>query len=207
MLKQRLARVATLAVLSIALGGVVALAQIKMLSHTQQASVKSSGVAGADIGGPIRLTDQNGNVFTEKDFDGKFALIYFGFTYCPAICPTELQKMNAALAAIDPAKADQIIPVFITVDPERDTVEVMKNYVIQFHPRLIGLTGNVDDVKEVTKVWRVYAQKVQDETMTDYTMDHSSYIYLHAPDGGLMDIFGTEKTVPDIIASINKNIP
>lgn len=208
MLKNRIARLVILSVAAIAVGGLVALVQIKGANGPMsQTTVKSNGVAGAAIGGPFSLTDQNGQAFTDKDLAGRYTLIYFGFTFCPSICPTELQKISGALATVPTTKADQIQPVFITIDPERDTVDVMKNYVAQFHPRLIGLTGTQADIDVVTSAWRVYAQRVKDDTMTEYTMDHSSYIYLQGPDGALLDIFGTDKTVADIAAAIERNVP
>ncbi|WP_435640600.1 SCO family protein [Micavibrio aeruginosavorus] len=207
MLKNRLARLALLSIIAVAIGGVIALVQIQSASGpVQQTAVKSNGVAGADIGGPFALTDQNGQPFTEKNLAGHPTLIYFGFTFCPSICPTELQKMSAALKLANADKAEKIMPVFITIDPDRDTVTVMKNYVAQFHPRLIGLTGTQDDINTAARAWRVYAQKVQDETMSEYTMDHSSYIYLQAPDGALQAIFGTDSTAQQIADAINDNV-
>ncbi|AEP10675.1 SCO family protein [Micavibrio aeruginosavorus] len=206
MLKNRLARLALLSIAAVAIGGIIALIQIQSAhGPTPQAAVKSNGVAGADIGGPFALTDHNGQPFTEKNLAGHPTLIYFGFTFCPSICPTELQKMSAALKLADAGKAEKIMPVFITIDPDRDTVAVMKNYVAQFHPRLIGLTGTQDDINTAARAWRVYAQKVQDETMSEYTMDHSSYIYLQGPDGGLQAIFGTDSTARQIADAINAN--
>ena len=160
-------------------------------------------VAAGKFGGSFTLTDHNGNIFTDKDLEGKYALIYFGFTYCPAICPTELAKMADALEGLG-TDADSIQPVFITVDPERDTVDVMKGYVAHFYPTLIGLTGTMEQIEQAKKAYKVYAAKVEDPAMNDYTMDHSSYIYFMAPDGALLSLFKTQDTAESMIDSIKK---
>lgn len=140
------------------------------------------------FGGPFSLTDQNGKTVTDKDFGGKYRLIYFGFTSCPAICPTELAKITSALNKLG-AKSENIAPIFITVDPERDTVAALKNYVTLFHPSLTGLTGTPEDIARVTKAYKIYAAKVDDPSLSEYTMDHSSFIYFIGPDGRLLHIF------------------
>lgn len=154
------------------------------------------------FGGPFTLTDHTGKRVTEKDFTDKYRLIYFGFTYCPAICPTELSKITAALNTLGD-KGKDIQPLFITIDPERDTVEKMKSYVSLFHPKLVGLTGTPAEISSVLKGYKIYAAKRQDESMSDYTMDHSSYIYFMAPDDRLLHIFKMEDkadTMVDVIS-------
>lgn len=145
------------------------------------------------FGGPFTLTDQNGKTVTDKDLTGKYRLIYFGFTYCPAICPTELSKITNAMKGLGD-RAKDIQPIFITVDPERDTPDKLKNYITLFHPSLIGLTGTPEQVKQALKAYKIYAAKVQDDGMSDYTMDHSSFIYFIGPDDRLLHIFKTEDT-------------
>lgn len=145
-------------------------------------------VSGA-FGGDYTLVDQDGHTVTNAAFEGQYQLIYFGFTYCPAICPTELSKMAEALDTLPPETVHKIQPLFITVDPERDTAEVMKGYVSHFHPKLIGLTGSVEQIEHVKKLYKVYAAKVDDPSLSDYTMDHSSYIYFLSPDGTLLSLF------------------
>lgn len=141
------------------------------------------GTGVALVGGPFTLTDQNGRRVTEKDFLGKYMLVFFGYTYCPDVCPTELQVMMAALDAMGP-EADKVQPVFISVDPARDTPEVLKAYVGNFGPRLIGLTGKPEEVATVAKAYRVYYAKAGNtSSASDYLMDHSSIIYLMGPDG------------------------
>ncbi len=155
------------------------------------------------FGGPFSLTDQNGNTVTDKSFEDQYKLIYFGFTFCPAICPTELSKITVALNSLGDT-ANKIQPLFITVDPERDTVEKMKNYVNLFHPSLIGLTGSPEDIKGVLKEYKIYAAKVKDPNMTEYTVDHSSFVYLIAPDGRLLHIFRSSDSAGDMANIIGK---
>ena len=148
-----------------------------------------AGTGMALVGGPFTLTDQDGRRVSEKEFLGKHMLVVFGFTYCPDICPTELQVMTAALDAKGP-DGEKIQPVFITVDPERDTPDVMKAYVANFSPRLIGLTGTPEEIASAAKAFRVYYAKVPNEASPDsYLMDHSSIIYLMGPDGSFVKHF------------------
>jgi protein SCO1/2 len=149
--------------------------------------VTSSGTA--LIGGPFELTDHNGQRVTERDFLGKYMLIFFGFTYCPDVCPSELQVMSAALDELG-SEADRVRPILITIDPERDTPDVMKQYVSNFHSSLIGLTGSPDDIRKVASAYRVYyARQPGKENDPDYTMDHSTILYLMGPDGKFLQHF------------------
>ena len=146
-------------------------------------STRLHGTGEALVGGPFALTDQNGKRVTEKDFLGKYMLVFFGYTYCPDVCPTELQVMMAALDALGP-EADRVQPVFISIDPGRDTPEVIKAYVENFGSRLMGLTGTPDEVAAAAKAYRVYYAKAgNSSSAADYLMDHSSIIYLMGPDG------------------------
>lgn len=141
------------------------------------------------VGGPFTLTDQNGRKVTDKDFRGHYMLVFFGYTYCPDICPTELQVMSAALDSLG-AKADAIQPVFISFDPERNTPEVLKQYVSNFHPRLVGLTGTPEEVAAAAKAYRVYYSKVANGSAPDtYLMDHSTITYLMDPQGKFLKHF------------------
>ena len=167
---------------------------------------KTHKVAGVKIGGPFSLVNQDGEPVTESSLAGKYNLIYFGFTFCPAICPTELQKIRIVMDRLGP-QADLVQPVFITIDPERDTPDVMKKYVVQFHPRLIGLSGPPENVQKALKEYKVYARKVEDPGMTEYTMDHSSYIYFIGPDGTLLGMYGTSGKPSDIVREIQAALP
>lgn len=142
---------------------------------------RSSGEA--LIGGPFTLVDSTGSTVTQKHFEGKYMLVFFGFTHCPDICPTALLVTKNALDALG-SKADQIVPVFITIDPERDTPDVVGRYVKNFGERFVGLTGTPEQIKQVADAYKVFYQKVEDKTSgLGYVMDHSGFIYLMGPDG------------------------
>ncbi len=152
------------------------------------------------IGGAFALTDHQGKSVTEADFQGHHTLVYFGYTFCPDVCPTELQAITETLEQLGP-KADGIIPLFITVDPERDTVPVLADYVENFHPRLRGLTGTLEEVRVATRAYRVYFKKADELKGGDeYFMDHTSLIYFMGPDGDYITHF-TFGTPPDEMAA------
>jgi protein SCO1/2 len=158
-----------------------------LLMNRQLSQNGATGVA--LVGGPFSLVNQDGKRVTEKDFLGKYMLVFFGYTYCPDVCPTELQVMTAALDAMGP-EAEKIQPVFVSVDPQRDTPEVLKAYVENFGPRLVGLTGSADEIASVAKAYRVYYAKSGDKDSADaYLMDHSSIVYLMGPDGRFVKHF------------------
>jgi len=135
------------------------------------------------VGGPFTLVDQTGKTVTERDFSGRYMLVFFGFTHCPDICPAELQVIAESLKALGP-DAKKIVPVFITVDPERDTPEVMADYVKNFGDEFVGLTGSTDQIAAVAKAYRVaYAKFQETYSATDYSVDHSALLYLMGPNG------------------------
>lgn len=143
-------------------------------------------LAGARLGGPFTLTDQNGRQVSSKDFDGKYRLVYFGFSYCPDVCPVDLQVIGQGLRELeksDPALASKVQPIFISVDPARDTPAVLKEYVAAFHPRLIGLTGSSEEIAEVAKAHGVYFSSQREEGAKDYLVDHSRIVLLFGPQG------------------------
>jgi protein SCO1/2 len=140
------------------------------------------------IGGPFDLIDQAGKRRTDADFRGKFLLLYFGFTYCPDVCPTDLVAMGLALDQLG-AAGGAVQPLFITVDPERDTPEHLAQYVPFFHPRLIGLTGSADQIRKVANAYRAYFAKVAISGGAEYTVDHSSFIYLMDGSGRYLGFF------------------
>jgi len=145
----------------------------------------------ADIGGPFSLIDQNGRTVTDQDFRGRYMLVFFGFTHCPDICPTELQVMSNALEALGP-KAEKVVPIFITLDPERDTPEVVGNYVKNFGSNFVGLSGSPKAVAEAAKAYRVaystFEYKGKDGNY-GYSIDHSAFVYLMGPDGEFLEVF------------------
>ena len=142
------------------------------------------------IGGPFALIDQTGKPITDRDFRGRYLLVFFGFTHCPDICPTELQVMAAALEALSPQERKEIVPVFITLDPERDTPEVMAAYVKNFGQDFVGLTGSEESISAAAKAYRIaYSKFQQDKTTGDYTIDHSSLVYLIGKNGDYITHF------------------
>lgn len=198
MTKQRLLKFLIILLISLGLSGLIAFYQIK-------SDDIGSGVVAKNFGGPFTLTDHTGKTVTDQNFNGQYRLIYFGFTYCPAICPTELQRISTVLKELGD-KGKQIQPIFVTVDPERDTAEIMKNYVSMFHPRLVGLTGTPEQIKQITSGYKIYYAKVQDDSMSDYTMDHSSFIYFMGPDDSLLRIFKMSDSIEDIVKVIDQKL-
>ncbi|MCB1546310.1 MAG: SCO family protein [Hyphomicrobiaceae bacterium] len=143
----------------------------------------------ARVGGPFTLVDHQGKTVSDRDFRGKYMLVTFGFTYCPDVCPGGLQVMAGALDLLGD-KGKRITPVFISVDPERDTPAQLKLYVASFHPRLVGLTGTPEQVRAVARAYRVYYAKVEDKKLTSgYTIDHSAITYLMDPSGKFVTHF------------------
>lgn len=155
------------------------------------------------IGGPFSLVDHNGRRVTEKDFRDTFTLVFFGYTYCPDVCPAELQVVSAALDALG-EKAKRVTPLFITIDPERDTVGQMKSYVENFHPRLVGLTGTAEEIRAAAKAYRVYYARAKSDSTSDYLMDHSSIVYLMSPDGTYLAHFAYGTDVDTMAEGIAK---
>ena len=156
------------------------------------------------VGGPFELVDQDGNVRRDTDFRDRYMLVYFGYNYCPDVCPTSLFNMTAALESLDQGDAEQILPIYITVDPERDTVEEMKEYAGHFHPSLVALTGSADKIADVARAYRVYYAKAGEDE--DYLMDHSSFIYLMGPDGQYVRHFSHNTTVEDMTSGLKEEL-
>lgn len=141
------------------------------------------------IGGPFTMVNQKGETVTEKTYTGKYLLLFFGFTYCKDICPAELQVMTAAFAQMG-ADADRITPIFISVDPDRDTPQVMASYVSNFDSRLQGLTGSPEQLAAMAKAYHVFYKKIPNPNDSkDYEMDHPAILYLMGPDGKFMKHF------------------
>ena len=146
------------------------------------------------VGGPFQLIDQDGKPRGSADFRGKYMLIYFGYSFCPDVCPTTLGVMAQALDKMG-IDANRIVPIFITIDPARDTPSILKTYMAAFGPRFVGLTGSASAITAVEKDYRVYAKK-QPLPGGVYGMDHSSVIYLMGPDGKLVSFYD-ELIAPD----------
>ena len=151
------------------------------------------------VGGPFTLVDHTGTQRTEADFRGKLLLLYFGFTFCPDLCPTDLQSMGLAIDRLGKI-GDEVQPLFVTLDPDRDTPQHLANYVTLFHPRLIALTGDARSIRRAALAYKVYYAKVS-RTGDDYTVDHSGYIYLMDQAGQYLG-FLPPGTPPDRMADV-----
>ncbi len=164
-------------------------------------------LAGADIGGPFELVGSDGEIVRWSDFDGQYRIVYFGFTYCPDICPTDTQRTIQGLEIYGekrPQQAAQIQPLFISIDPDRDTPEVVGKYAAAFSDRLIGLTGTPDQVKEAADAFRVFYSRGEDTPGGGYLMDHSNIVYLFGPKGEPLATLPTDQGAESVAAELDK---
>ena len=159
----------------------------------------------APVGGPFALTDQAGRRRTDADFRGKLVVLYFGYTYCPDVCPTELQSISLALDKLGGA-AEAVQPLFITVDPERDTPARLADFVSSFHPRLIGLTGSVADIRKTALAYRTFFVKNSAVASGEYSVDHTGFIYLVGKDGRYLGFLPPGSTPDDIAGAIRAQL-
>jgi protein SCO1/2 len=185
------------------IGGLVALAGLLLVAILLAGGIAwekwHDGAPTAKIGGPFQLVDtRSGKTVTDQDFKGKWLLVYFGYTHCPDACPTALNDLSLALDKLG-EKRQAMAPLFITIDPERDTADVMKDYVASFAPDIVGLTGSTDQITQAEKEYRVYAAKHPTKD-GGYDMDHSSIIYVMDPSGRFVTNF-THETDPDQMAA------
>jgi cytochrome oxidase Cu insertion factor (SCO1/SenC/PrrC family) len=157
------------------------------------------------IGGAFALIDQNGARRTDTDFRGQFMLVYFGFTYCPDVCTTDLLQMGLAVDQLGPG-GDAVQPIFITVDPERDTPEHLKEYLAMFHPRFIGLSGDAAAIKEAARAYRVYYARAE-LAKSDYTIDHSAFIFLMGRKGEYLGFFPPGTSAELLAGTLRPFIP
>jgi protein SCO1/2 len=152
----------------------------------QAAPPEDPPLRGARLGGAFSLTDQNGQRVTERSWPGKYKLIYFGYTFCPDVCPVDMRVLGAGLRRFeqsDPARGAKVQPIFISVDPQRDTPQVLREFVANFHPRLVGLTGTPDELARAARAYGVYYERREGATPGSYLMDHSRNAVLYGPDG------------------------
>jgi protein SCO1 len=179
-------------------------------SHVGTATPDSSA---SDFGGPFSLIDQNGTRRTDRDFRGKYILLYFGYTYCPDICPTTLATEAEALDKLGP-HASGVVPIFITVDPKRDTPEKLKPYLASFDPKppsarraFVGLTGSDEEIAKVAKAYRVYYRANIDGQLenAEYSVDHSSEVYLMSPDGKFVAYYSAGILPDEMAADLLQN--
>lgn len=160
-------------------------------------------IAGADsFGGEFTLTDHHGHEVTNKSWPDKYRLIYFGFTFCPDVCPLGMTVIANALEALPQEFQDKIQPVFITVDPARDTAETLKQYVTLFNPNFIGLTGSEEQIDHIKKLYKIYAEK--DGNGDDYMINHSAFTYFTDPDGVLVGLYPHETTAKEMADNIRQ---
>lgn len=163
-------------------------------------------LAGADIGGPFALVDEDGRAVTDKDFAGKWRLIYFGYTFCPDVCPTDMQALAQGFRAFEAAAPDRaatVQPIFVTIDPARDTPAVVKTFTDAFHPRFLGLTGSPAQVDTALKAYRVYANRGEGDA-ENYLMDHSAIAYLMGPDGAPVSFVSQGVKPSEVTAELSK---
>jgi protein SCO1/2 len=166
--------------------------------------VQSSGTA--LVGGPFSLVGADGKPVTDRDFRGRYMLIFFGFTHCPDICPAELQVIAQALEQLGD-KAKNVVPIFITLDPERDTPEAMGNYLKSFGPNFVGLTGSPEAIAAAAKAYRVSYAKVEDkESAANYGVDHSALVYLMDPEGRYVTHFSYGLSAEQMAEKLGKSL-
>ena len=162
-------------------------------------------LAGSSLGGGFALTDQNGKSVTDKAFAGRYRLMYFGYTFCPDVCPNDVGYISRGLAAFETARPERglrVTPIFITVDPERDDVAAMKAFTSAFHPRLVGLTGDPAAIAAAQKAYGIYARKVATSDPENYLVDHFAVIYLFGPDGAPIAFLPHGSTADDVTAML-----
>lgn len=168
---------------------------------------KSQSAGKPAIGGPFNLLDTEGKEFSSDQLKGNWSILYFGFTFCPDVCPDELNKLTETLEIIDSTDGmPKLQPVFISIDPNRDTPEKIKGYLEDFHPRLIGLTGTDEQIRALAKLYRIYYSKPIDDDGLDYLVDHTIIMYLLNPKGEFAWYYGQNLTAPEMAEGIIKYI-
>ena len=180
--------------------------------ENKPSKVRFEGKGPALIGGPFSLTSHTGKPTTNEDFKGRYMLVYFGYSFCPDICPTDLQKITRSLDLVK-EQQKQIQPLFITIDPERDTADQLKSYIANFHPSFIGLTGTLEQIEKIKKAYKVYGVKVDEEGKPtnnpeddNYLMDHSPQTFLMGPDGKFIRFFRFSTSAEAIAEVLKKTI-
>lgn len=157
----------------------------------------------ATIGGSFALTNQDGKTVTSVSLQGKYLLMYFGFSSCPAICPADMALLSQVMQDLG-KDAEQIQPVFVTIDPERDTPERLKTYLSNFYPGIIGLTGSQEQIADIANKFHIYAKKVESKDINDYLMDHSAFMYFMDKNGKYITHFNGKQPAEEITAKIRE---
>ncbi|MCW9035181.1 MAG: SCO family protein [Rhodospirillales bacterium] len=186
---------------------VTAVAVVAVFAFGRNTITDQSPVAGTspvlpaiEIGGPFDLVDHTGKAVTQDDYKGKFLLVFFGYTFCPDVCPTNLSIVSDALEIMTPEEKEKVQPLFISVDPERDTVELLQEYVTLFHPQMVGLTGTTENIAKVARSYRAfYAKAKESGGDEDYLVDHSATTYLMGPKGEFLTTF-SHASDPELVA-------
>lgn len=160
------------------------------------ADCRGGAVGGGAIGGPFTLVDENGTTVTDTDIITGPTLVYFGYTYCPDVCPLDTARNAEAVDLLD-AMGKDVKPVFISFDPERDTPEVLRDFTDTMHPRMVGLTGTPQQVKEASAAYKTYFKR-QDDESEYYLIDHSTFSYFMMPDHGFVDFFSRDASAEDV---------
>ncbi|WP_338446456.1 SCO family protein [Pelagerythrobacter marensis] len=187
---------------TLALAGALALS-----ACDSQPDLQTAPLHGAAIGGPFALTGQDGAVHRWSDFAGQWRIVYFGYTYCPDICPTDVQRLSQGLAQFEqanPERGANVQPIFITIDPARDTPETLGQFVSNFHPRLVALTGSDEEIAETAKAFGVFYSRGREGEGGAYDMNHSNIAYLFAPDGAPVAILPTSEGAGAIAAELDR---
>lgn len=190
-----------MAVIGLAVVLVLVLWMMMLNQRFSETPAETTHTGQAAIGGAFTMVDHNGETVTEQTFLGKHALYFFGFTFCPDVCPLTMQHVTMALTMLGEA-ADRIQPVFVTIDPERDTPEALNAYVKHFHPAIRALTGSPAQVEAMIKTFKVYAKKVVTEDSTDYLMDHSSIVYVMDPQGQYVTHFSHQTKPGEMVTAL-----
>lgn len=176
-------------------------------THSQsRAIVREDRIGVPKLGGPFELVDQTGKLRTDEDFKGQYLLIYFGFVFCPDICPVEMEKQTHAVELVDAEVGKDVTPIFISVDPRRDTPAAIAEYCKEFHPRIVGMTGTPEQVKKVSRAYRVYYNEGLKTDEQDYLIDHSIIHYFMGPDGKFIDFFGRNMTAREMADKMKEQI-
>lgn len=199
---------ASLSLMGLVFGGLVFYYEIQKEEKVKKVAKNVVTVGKAALGGPWVLVDHDGIPRTDASYRGKFCLLYFGFSYCPDICPSELVKVGNVKKQLDSLGITELQPLFISVDPSRDTVGQLRNYKQDFHPSIIYLTGTRDQIASAAKAYRVYFSKANEneDDEDDYLVDHSIVLYLVSPDGEFLDFFTQRMEVKDIVQRISDRV-
>jgi len=198
------AKIIASVIAGLVLGGIAAIAIIPGVQDRIFGPAGTAGSGKALVGGPFTLTDQTGKTVTDKDFRGRYMLVFFGYTHCPDICPAGLQLISAALGKIGD-KANNVTPIFVSVDPQRDTPETLAAYVKNFDDRIVGLSGTPEQVAAIAKAYRVFYEKTPNESdPSSYGMNHTSIIYLMGPDGAYVSHFTAMTSLDDMAEKLGK---